>query len=236
MGSPLNTLSQADLDALLYALPELKTAGARNRYRATLRSILRRAVRWGILDQAPCVILEPEMEKDLPTLTREQATQLIQAAPAHLQPVIRFALATGLRKANILGLQWPRVDWTNQQLQVSADDAKGKRILTLPLNQTALAVLQGEKGKHDRYVFTVEGRPYRWIDHRTWQALCARAGAPPGFRFHDLRHTAFTWLAQAGVDAQRLQRLGGWSTLKMVERYTHLQVDDLREAIKVTNL
>ncbi|MFZ1326467.1 MAG: tyrosine-type recombinase/integrase [Candidatus Contendobacter sp.] len=38
----------------------------------------------------------------------------------------------------------------------------------------------------------------------------------------DLRHTAISWLAQAGIDPQMLMRIGGWSTLGMVQRYTHL--------------
>lgn len=228
--TPLDRLSQAEMDALLNERQELKTAGARNRYRATVRALLRRAVRWGVLSVAPTIILEPEPEKDIQPLTQAQARRLIEMAPDHLKPVIRFALATGLRKSNILELHWGRIDFDQQALTVSGEDAKGKRAFLLPLNATALDVLRGEQGKHPEFVFTYQGNPYRWVDHRTWLALCDRAALPTGFRFHDLRHTAFTWLARAGVDTQRLKRLGGWSTTRMVERYTHLNVDDLREA------
>jgi integrase len=235
-GKALETLSQADLDGILQAVPTLKAPGSRNRYRATFRAVLRRAVVWQVLEKAPPIHLEPEPLKDLQVLTREQAARLVQAAPSHVQPVIRFALATGLRKANIMGLRWINVDLHQRMLWVAGEEAKGKRPIGIPLNDTALTVLRGEQGKHREFVFTVEGRPYRWLDHKTWLNLCQRAGMPKGFRFHDLRHTAFTWLAQAGVDTQRLQRLGGWSTTRMVERYTHLNVEDLRDAVKAINL
>lgn len=73
---------------------------------------------------------------------------------------------------------------------------------------------------------------HQWIDHRTWLGACRRAGLE-GFRFHDLRHTAISWLAQAGVDPQRLRQIGGWSTMAMVERYSHLNVENLREAMEL---
>ena len=228
---PLADMTQERLDARLWATPTLRTAGARNRYRATVRAVLRRSERhWGWLLHAPPILLEPEPAPDIQPLTPEQARRLVDCAPGHLQPVIRFALATGLRKSNILDLRWSRVDLPRRQLWISHSDAKGKKTLGLPLNAMAMAVLQEQVGKHPEFVFTCEGRHYQWIDHRTWLALIDRAGLPQGFRFHDLRHTWASWLAQAGVDPQHLRQLGGWSTLKMVERYSHLNVDHLRAA------
>lgn len=49
-------------------------------------------------------------------------------------------------------------------------------------------------------------------------------------RFHDLRHTWASWRALMGVDPQHLKILGGWSTVGMVERYSHLNVEHLRAA------
>jgi len=154
---------------------------------------------------------------------------LIDAAPAHLQPVIRFALATGLRKCNILGLRWDQVDLARRQLWVHPDDAKGGRAIGIPLNALAINVLNACRRQHPEAVFTFEGHQYRWIDHRTWLRVCRDAGLS-GVRFHDLRHTWASWLAQAGVDPQHLKTLGGWSTLAMVERYSHLNVEYLRAA------
>ncbi len=229
-GQPLGAITHDRLSKILTSHPQLKTPGARNRYRATIRAILRKAEReWEWLDKAPIIRLEREPPSPGRWITREEATRLIAVAPPHLQPVIRFALATGLRKSNLLGLRWDHIDLARRQLWVTPDDAKGGKAIGLPLNGLAMTVLNACRGHHPDYVFTVEGRPYRWIDHRTWQRVCADAGVP-GLRIHDLRHTWASWLAQAGVDPQHLKMLGGWSTLAMVERYSHLNVEHLREA------
>ena len=54
----------------------------------------------------------------------------------------------------------------------------------------------------------------------------ARAGLED-FRWHDLRHTWATWLRQLGTPTYELQRMGGWKTAAMVERYAHLAPDNL---------
>lgn len=62
-----------------------------------------------------------------------------------------------------------------------------------------------------------------------WQHALKRAGIED-FRWHDLRHTWATWQRQAGTPTHELQRLGGWRTSVMVERYAHLAPDQLAEA------
>lgn len=234
-GQKLADITQERLNKILAALPALKTPGSRNRYRATVRAILRRAEReWDWIDKAPFIRLEPEPESTGRWLTEIEAGRLIAAAPPHLQPVIRFALATGLRKSNILGLRWDRVDLVHRQLWVHPDEAKGGKAIGIPLNALAMSVLHECRGQHPDAVFVVEGRPYRWIDHRTWQRICKDAGVE-GLRFHDLRHTFASWLAQAGVDPQHLKLLCGWKTLAMVERYSHLNVEHLRAASAVVD-
>ena len=232
-GSDLRDVTNDRLTAILAQHKQLKTPAARNRYRATVRAILRKADReWEWIERAPVIRLEREPPSPGRWITREEAARLVSVSPAHLQPVIRFALATGLRKSNILGLRWDHVDLQNRQLWVSAEDSKGKKTIGLPLNGPALDVLIECRSNHPDFVFTVDGRPYQWIDHRTWLGACKRAGLE-GFRFHDLRHTAISWLAQAGVDPQRLRQIGGWATLAMVERYSHLNVENLRAAMEL---
>jgi len=211
-------------------MPQLKTAGARNRYRATVRSILRRAERvWDWIEKASTIRLEAEPHTCGKWLTEIEAARLIAAAPDHLRPVIQFALATGLRKSNVMGLRWSNVDLIRRQLWIEPEASKSGKAIGGPLNDLALSALAGCRGQHPDYVFTLEGRPYRWLDHHTWQRVCHDAGVP-NLRFHDLRHTWASWLAQAGVDPQQIKTLGGWSSMAMVERYSHLNVEHLRSA------
>ncbi|HEY3431909.1 MAG TPA: tyrosine-type recombinase/integrase [Rhodocyclaceae bacterium] len=72
-------------------------------------------------------------------------------------------------------------------------------------------------------MFSFRGRPINSVNTKAWHAALKRAGIED-FRWHDLRHT---WQRQAGTPTHELQRLGGWQTGAIVERYAHLTPDFL---------
>jgi len=77
--------------------------------------------------------------------------------------------------------------------------------------------------------FTFRGKPLNSANNKAWIQALKRAGITD-FRWHDLRHTWATWQRQAGTPTHELQRLGGWLTGAMVERYAHLAPDHLASA------
>ena len=70
-------------------------------------------------------------------LTKEEVTRLLNALPPHQRQLARFAPATGLRQANVLGLRWSEVDLARSTARVHADEAKGSRRLANPLGNSA---------------------------------------------------------------------------------------------------
>jgi len=86
--------------------------------------------------------------------------------------------------------------------------------------------LQRKLGKHPTNVFAYLGISLKVANIRAWGLALKRAGITD-FRWHDLRHTWATWQRQAGTPTHELQRLGGWRTGAMVERYAHLAPDHL---------
>jgi integrase len=84
-----------------------------------------------------------------------------------------------------------------------------------------VAVLRWQVGKHPVRVFTYEGKPFNRAYTVAWQKTLKRAGIE-NFRWHDLRHTWASWLAQKGVPLSDIQEMGGWETYAMVKRYAHL--------------
>jgi Phage integrase family. len=78
-------------------------------------------------------------------------------------------------------------------------------------------------------VFTYFGKPIANANTRAWRNALKRAGIND-FRWHDLRHTWATWHRQAGTPTHELQRLGGWKSSAMVERYAHLAPEQLASA------
>lgn len=142
---------------------------------------------------------------------------------------VLFALVTGLRQSNILKLEWSQVDLENRHAFVRAGDAKGRKGIGIPLNDLALKVLNRQYGKHLTRVFTYKGQPISSANTAAWTKALKRAGIE-GFRWHDLRHTWATWQRKAGTPTHELQRLGGWKTASMVERYAHIAPEGLEYA------
>ena len=188
-----------------------------NRCLATIRNLLRMARdEWQWIDSFPRIRLLPgEVERDR-WLTREEADRLIAACPPHLVAIMRFALATGCRASESTGLEWRRVDLDRHTAWL--DHTKNGTPRGVPLNEDAVAVLEGERGKHARYCFTYRGAPIlRSVGNKAWYAAVKRAQLTD-FRFHDLRHTWASWHRQAGTSCDELKDLGGWKSRVMVQR------------------
>ena len=201
-----------------------------NRYLAVVRSILLRARdEWEWIDKAPKVKLFREPPGRERSITVEQAEALLRELPAHQRDVVLFTLATGLRQSNVLRLEWSHVNLDSGHAWVDADQSKNRRPIAVPLNLKALEVLRRQIRKHPARVFTYAGRPLDRANTHAWQRALKRAGIE-NFRWHDLRHTWATWHRQSGTPTHELQRLGGWRTSVMVERYAHLAPDHLAAA------
>ncbi|MFN7476101.1 MAG: tyrosine-type recombinase/integrase [Burkholderiales bacterium] len=227
------TLDQITLDVIdRIRSARLKegSKGTCNRYLALVRSILRRSRdEWEWIDKVPKVRLFKESNSRERSLTLAQAEQLLAELPKHQSEVVLFALATGLRQSNVLQLEWVRVSLDQRHAWIPGWQSKNGRPISVPLNDTAIAILERQKGKHASRVFTYRGKPLENANTRAWQAAKRRAGIED-FRWHDLRHTWATWQRQAGTPTHELQRLGGWRTGSMVERYAHLSPDHLAVA------
>jgi len=163
---------------------------------------------------------------------REEADRLIDALPEHLKDVVGFALSTGLRMSNILGLQWDKVDMDRRHAVIEGEFMKNGAPLAVPLNEPTMAILRRQQGKHETHVFTFRGEPFREANGNTWRKALKAAGIE-NFRFHDLRHTWASWMRESGADTRDLQELGGWKTPAMAARYQHLSSERLMRSAKL---
>jgi len=147
-----------------------------------------------------------------------------------------FSLATGLREANVTGLQWPDVDLERRVAWVHHDESKTKRALGVPLNVDAVLILRRWLGKHPTHVFCytrqIDGKPVAApiaeCNSAAWYKALKRAGIE-NFRWHDLRHSWASWHVQAGTPLHVLQEMGGWSSIDLVMRYAHLASEHLAD-------
>ncbi len=201
-----------------------------NRYMALVRAILRRASsEWEWIDRVPKVRMFKESKRRVRWLAPEDARRLLTELPEHQADIARFALLTGLRQGNVVGLEWSQVDMQRKLAWIHPDQAKARKAIAVPLNEHALAVLQHQVGKHASRVFTFRGQPVVDVNTRSWQQALRRAGIKD-FRWHDLRHTWASWHVQAGTSIYELQELGGWASSEMVRRYAHMAPGQLAVA------
>ena len=229
----LESINRATIEAIIEAkLAEGCTHATVNRHLALMRSILRRCMRdWEWLDRMPAFRLLKEPTRRIRFLTQTQALTLLRELPMHLRELATFALATGLRAANITGLVWDQVDLSRRIAWIHPDQAKARKAIAVPLNDMAMNVLTRRAGRHPEYVFSYQGQRIKQVSTMAWYRARKRAGLTD-FRFHDLRHTWASWHIQHGTPLFALQELGGWETERMVRRYAHLAADHLAVYVK----
>ncbi|MEJ2325947.1 MAG: site-specific integrase [Chromatiaceae bacterium] len=184
---------------------------------------------WGWLEDNPLrkVKKPKEPRGRVRFLSDEERERLLQAcresASPDLYPAVVLALSTGARQQEILGLRWPQVDLT-RKVAILHDTKNGERRV-LPLSGAALDLLR-ERSKVRRLdselVFPGRTRNPKPVDLRTpFETALKRAGIED-FRWHDLRHTAASYLAMGGASLAEIAEILGHKTLAMVKRYAHL--------------
>ncbi len=221
-GQPITKTSTDKLLELRKLILKDRKPATANRYLALTSGILNYARGKGHNDSVPKIPYMPEKRERFRWLTRDKACDLIAELPEHLAALTRFALATGLRRANITGLTWQNVDTERGIAWVWPDESKSGKPIAVPLNGDALVVLQTRRGIDARYVFTYRGQPIYHTTTAAWHKALIRANIDPGLTFHDLRHTWASWHVMGGTPLDVLRQLGGWADMTMVLRYAHL--------------
>ncbi|MEX3839858.1 tyrosine-type recombinase/integrase [Paraburkholderia sp. BR10882] len=150
----------------------------------------------------------------------------------YLQPLVVTALNSGMRKGELLALQWDDIDLEMRTIHVRRDVAKSDKRRDIPVSDELLACLKVWKAlAHRVFVFAnmETGEPLTDFGN-AWDALL-EAAQIERYRFHDCRHTFASQLVAAGVDLYRVKTLLGHSSYAMVERYAHLAPDHLHAAV-----
>ncbi len=228
----LDEVTLTVIDKVKVAKLEEATKSTVNRHLALIRAILRKAKNeWDWVDKIVYIKLYPEPRGRERSLTKDEFKRLMGELAPHQQDIVLFALMTGLRQGNIAKLQWSWIDLPSGYLTVPAENSKNGRPIPIYLEETAKNIVSRQLNKHAVFVFTYKGQPISCLNTRAWHKALKRAGIE-NFRWHDLRHTWATWHRQAGTPTHELQKLGGWQTSVMVERYAHIAPEQLKGATR----
>lgn len=206
-----------------------------NRERGFLKRVARRAIECGRASRDPTVGVKPLKAGRKPPryLLPEEEARLREQLTGRDWLTVELAYRTGLRQSEQFLLKKDQVDLRARYIVLG--DPKSKEPETLPLNSRAVEVLRELMDTRSPWVFPASrgDGPMQvkwWLSHVFRPAL-VRAGIRD-FSWHGLRHTTASWLAIAGVDLARIQRIMRHRSYAMTLVYAHLQPDHLADAIE----
>jgi len=203
-----------------------------NRELACLKCMFSRAVEWGHAKDNPVkkVKFEKENNSRVRFLEKDELKKLLDHCHPSLKAIVLVAVNTGMRKEEIRTLKWRDVDF--KRGFVTLLKTKNGETRNVPLNQTTVEILMSIP-KHARspYIFcNSEGNLYNF---RTSFMTALKNAEIKDFRFHDLRHTAASYLAMGGVDLNTIRDILGHKSLDMVLRYAHLSRSHQASAVGI---
>lgn len=212
-----------------------------NKELRTLNAILNKAVEWQAIYNNPVVKMATIRGTDSKPpryYTKEELDAIYAAAPYNWH-VWRFMANTGLRRQEMLNLQWEHIKGdTIQVISTSANRTKSGKWRPVPMADGALYAL-------DRFARHVkkENRKGKIITStpaslsRAFARVISRSDiSTPRGSLHSLRHSFCSHLVMGGVDLTTVQRLAGHSTIKVTERYAHLAPDHLQRSAQILDL
>uniref|UniRef100_UPI004048CCD0 site-specific integrase n=1 Tax=Polynucleobacter sp. TaxID=2029855 RepID=UPI004048CCD0 len=140
-----------------------------------------------------------------------------------LRSIIQFAIQTGMRRGEIMGLNWADIDLPNRKAYLH--QTKNGEPRQVPLTRRAIAVLEA-LSKDEEKVFpmgmdALRSQFGRLKDYARDQWHVVGMNPLDDLRFHDLRHEALSRLSDFGLNVIELSHISGHRTLGMLKRYTH---------------
>jgi integrase len=212
---------------------------APNRELGALRQIFNRCLAQGAFEGPnPVVGVKrlKESEGRLRFLEPDEERRLLAELPEPYRTLALTGIHAGVRvRSETLPLTWRDVDLVRGLLTVPAAIAKNGRSRTVKINSLLLPALRALKARPvvglGQHVFTRrDGRPLRTL-RGVFARACRRAELP-GVTPHVLRHTFGSRLAMSGVPPRTIMELGGWRSLAMVQRYSHLSPEHQADAME----
>lgn len=234
--TPLNEISRLEVEVFHRALFKKMSPASADHCIKLMRRALNLAVQWEFIEknvlkgiklfmvdnQVENYLDEQQLERLLPVL-RTDSNRMVCL-------ILMFLLSTGARLNEALTATWKNINFERNAWKVEASLSKSKKSRSVPLNESALWVLeQLESQGQSQYLFPspVTGKPYTAIT-RAWYRLRKKAGV--NIRIHDLRHSFASFLVSGGRTLYEVQHILGHSDPKVTMRYAHLSDKVLHEA------
>jgi integrase len=204
-------------------------------YLLELKTTLRMAKNHNIIQHVPPIIIPAKAPPRDVFLTHAEAEALWRAAhSAHLKLFIHLALVTGARKEAILQLTWDRVNLESRRIDFHDPDkaVTNKRRTLSPITaETAVILAEAQKFAETGNVIEFNGKPVK--DIKKGFALAAKKAGLVNVTPHVLKHTAISWLAQAGCPIERIAALTSTNANTVRRIYQKFAPEHLQEEAEI---
>ncbi|MCI1046960.1 site-specific integrase [Caballeronia zhejiangensis] len=137
----------------------------------------------------------------------------------YMVPITKFALATAMRRGEIISLRWDRIDFERRTAYLPI--TKNGRPRLVPLSSAAIEILNG-MARDDERVFPITEH----VIDSTWRRAVRRAGIED-FHYHDLRHMSLSAMSKKIPNVIELSRISGHVNISMLDRYYHTTPEEL---------
>jgi integrase len=209
-----------------------RSAASVNRMRAAGSALFRFAIRQGYVASNPFKGVagktEPRGRKRY--LSDDERTLLLercrQSRWDRLYLLVMLALGTGARMGELIRLRWSDINFEQRTAFLSKTKNDDARVLTLP--EPVMVELHKHREVGSGFVFPSERFKHRPTDPYPFWYKALEEAAITDCRFHDLRHSAASYLAMDGASLLEIAEVLGHKSLQTTKRYAHLSIDHKR--------
>lgn len=239
--TPLSQIKRADVERFkAHMLGQKLAPETVNKYIAVLNHLFNKAIEWEWIDRKPARCVKYRVQNIRTTyLQSEEIKKLIEEASKDpcpvIEPFIRIAVGTAMRRSEILSIKIEHIDLVNQEIFIpKAKCGARMQPMTSSLAAYLKEYIAAKTDPGQVFLFPAERAKsgHREEIEKPFYRVAIAAGLD---RYkvcrHTLRHTAITHLVQAGVDLPTVQRFSGHKSIQMVFRYSHQSKDHLNWAL-----
>jgi len=212
------------------------------RYLSALSHVLTIAVmEWQWLDTNPIARVkkprEPRGRERF--LTDQERDRLLtycrESSHPYLYTIVVLAISTGMRKGEIMNLQWKQIDFKSQKITLYKTKNGERRSVPIVGHALELLKLLHDKRRLDcDLIFPGKSGKSPIEINKPWYSALEQTGIE-NFRFHDLRHSAASYLAMDGASLLEIASVLGHKTLSMVKRYSHISESHASDVVARMN-
>ena len=213
----------------LSTLPSHLSNASINRHKAALSGALTFACRKGYIKTNPARIIPslPENNKRTRFLSEAERTSLLKACNAShwnkLYLIVLLAITTGARKGELTQLRWNDIDFERRTAYVST--TKNGQPKVLPLTDSVIQELQLFNKNDSSLIFASKIKEeVAYCFTKPWKKALKDVEIKD-FRFHDLRHSCASYLAQSGASLLEIADVLGHKQISVTKRYAHLCIE-----------